>query len=100
MRSFNRIPIILVIAISFAVLLASTYFCYYSLASADFISHGLKFETFDQEFLFAASVSRFKVFGSSSFSIISALCINPIKQIPLFPFLTSSFNQRIPILRC
>ena len=100
MRSFNRIPIILVIATSFAVLLASTYFCYYSLASADFISHGPKFETFDQEFLFAVSVSRFKVFGSSSFSIISALCINPIKQIPLFPFLTSSFNQRTPIFRC
>jgi hypothetical protein len=70
------------------------------LASADFISHGLKLEIFDQEFLLAASVSRFKVCGSSSFSIISALCINPIKQIPLFQFLTSPFNQTTPILRC
>jgi hypothetical protein len=95
----KSIPIILVIAISFAVLLSSAYFCYYSLASADFISHGLKFETFDQDFLFAASVSKFKVFGLSSFSIISGLCVNPIKQIPLFPFLISPFNQRTPILR-
>jgi hypothetical protein len=100
MRSSNRIAIILVIAISFAVLLASTYFCYYSLSSADFISHGLKLETFDQEILLAASVSRSKVFWSGSFSIISALCIDPIKQNPLFPSLTSSINQRIPILRC
>jgi hypothetical protein len=94
------IPIILAIAISFAVLLSSAYFCYYSLASADFISHRLKFETFDQDFLFAATVSEFKVFGTSSFSIISALCINPVKQIPIFPFLTFLFNQRTSILRC
>jgi len=94
------IKIILVMAISFAIPVSSVSFCYYSLASADFVSHGLKFETFDQEFLIAISVSRLKVFGSSSFSIISALCINPIKQIPLFPFLTSPFNQRTSILRC
>jgi hypothetical protein len=96
----KKIPIILVIAISFAVLLSSAYFCYYSLASADFISHRLKFETFDQDFLFAASGSEFKVFGPISFSILSALCINPGKQIPIFPFLTSPFNQRTSILRC
>jgi hypothetical protein len=94
------IKIILVMAISFAIPVSSAFSCYYSLASADFISHSLKFETFDQEFLLAASVSRFKVFGSSSFSTISALCINPIKQIPLFPFLTSPLDQRTPILRC
>jgi hypothetical protein len=90
----------LVIAISLLLSIDSTYLHYYTLASADFISHGLKLETFDQEFLLAASVSRFKVFGSSSFSIISALCINPIKQIPLFLFLISPFNQTTPILRC
>jgi hypothetical protein len=31
---------------------------------------------------------------------MSALCINSIKQIPLFPFLASLFNQRTPLLRC
>jgi hypothetical protein len=96
----KAIKCILVIAISFTIPVSSAYFCYYTLASADFVSHGQKFETFDQEFLLAASVSTFKVFGSSSFSIISALCINPIKQIPLFPFLTSPFNQKTLILRC
>jgi len=94
------IKIILVMAISFAIPVSSASFCYYSLASADFISHSQKLETSDQEFLLAASVSRFKVYGSSSFSTISVLCINPIKQIPLFPFLTTPFNQRTSILRC
>ena len=99
-RNSIRIENILVVVISFVVVLSSACFCYYSMASADFISHGPKFETFDQEFLDAASASRLKVFGSSSFSIISAFCINPIKQIPLFPSLTSPFNQRTPILLC
>ena len=96
----NLIKIILVMAISFAISASSALFCYYSLASADFISHGLKFETSDQEFMDGASVGRFKVFRSSSFSIISALCINPTEQIPLFLFLTYPLNQRSSTLRC
>jgi hypothetical protein len=91
---------ILIISISLAIPISSSFFFYYSLASADFISQSLKFETSDQEFLLAASVSRLKVFGSSSFSTLSALCINPINQIPLFTFLTSPFDQRTSILRC
>jgi hypothetical protein len=94
------IKIILIMAVSFVIPFSSAYFCYYSLVSADFISHGVKFETFDQEFLDTISVSRLKVFGSSSFSIISALCINPTEQIPLFPFLTYPLDQTTPILRC
>jgi hypothetical protein len=91
---------ILVVAISFAVLSSSACFCYYSVASADFISHQPKLETFDQEFLFAVSTTRLKISGPSSFSITSALGINPNKRIPLFPFLTSPSNQRTSILRC
>jgi hypothetical protein len=94
------IETILVVAIAFAVLSSSTFFCYYSVASADFISHQPKLETFDQEFLFAVSTNRLKISGPSSFSGISALGIDLIKQIPLFPLLTSPFNQRTPILRC
>jgi hypothetical protein len=99
-RNFIRIDNILVVVISFAVLSSSACFCYYSVASADFISHGTKIETFDQEFLFATSASRLKISGPSIYSLISALCIKPIKENPLFPFLTSPFNQRTSILRC
>ena len=100
MKNFKRIPIALAVACSFAILLSSTYFCYYSLASADFISHSQKIEAFDQEFLSAVSVSRLKLFGASSFSILSALCIDPIEQNSLFPLLTSPSDQRSSILRC
>ncbi len=99
-RNFIRLENILVVAISFAVVLSSACFCYYSVASADFISHQPKFETFDQEFLVAVSTSRFKISGPSSPSGISAPGINPIKWIPLFPFLISPSNQRTSILRC
>ena len=99
-RNSIRIKNILVIAILFAIVSSSVCFCYYSMASADFISHGLKLETFDQEFLFVTSASRLKISGPSSFSVISAPCINPIKQIPLFPFLTYPLDQGTPILRC
>jgi len=99
-RSFKWFKIFLFIAILFVVLLSSTYFCYYGLRSADFVSHGLKFEILDQDYLLAASISRLKLFVPSSFSIISALFINSIKQIHVFPFLISPLDRRTPILRC
>lgn len=96
----KQIQICLIVAISLSILVSSIYYHYYSLASADFISHNLKLENFDQEFLLVTSVSRLKIFGPSGFSIISALCINSIEKISLFLLLTSPFNQRKPILRC
>jgi len=96
----KQIQICLVVAISLFIVVSSVYYQYYSLASADFISHNLKLENFDQEFLLGTSVSRLKVFGPSIFSIISAMCINSIKKNSLFLLLTSPFNQRKPILRC
>jgi len=96
----KQTQICLIVAISLSILVSSIYHQYYSLASADFISHNLKIENFDQEFLVATSVSRLKIFGASGFSIISALCTNSTERISLFLFLTSPFDQRKPILRC
>lgn len=62
------IQIFLVIAISFAIPVSSTYVCYYTVAAADFLSLDLKIENFDQEYLFAANQSEFKVYGSDGFS--------------------------------
>ena len=64
---FKKIQIILVIAISFTVPISSAYVCYYTVAAADFLSPNLNFETFDQEFLFAAYENESKVFVLSSF---------------------------------
>jgi len=96
----KRLSVVLVLPLSFAVLFSSVHFCYYVLASADFISKRHKIEGFDQDYLLAAAAGKPKVFGPSSFSILSALCFNPVKQTPLLPFLISPFNQRVPILRC
>jgi hypothetical protein len=59
--------IFLVIVISLSILVFSTYYEYYTLAAADFISHNLKLENFDQEYLSAANQSELKVYGSGGF---------------------------------
>lgn len=96
----KQIQIFLIVAITLSVLISSIYHQYYSLSSADFISHNVKLENFDQEFLLVSSVSRLKAFAPSSSSTISALSINFIEKISLFLLLTSPSNQRKPILRC
>jgi hypothetical protein len=61
------IQIFLVIVISLSIFVCSIYRQYYSLASADFISIGLKLENFDQEYLSALNQSELKVSGSGDF---------------------------------
>ncbi len=92
--------IVALVFISLAFLLSSTFSFYYTVASADFISHLPKFESFDQDILTAASVSKFKAVGLHHFSITSVLRIDSIERISFFSFLTSSLDQRTPILRC
>lgn len=89
----------LLIIIAVCMLVSFTYGQYYTLASADFISQGLKLETFDQEFLIAADASRLKIFGPNGFPAAAMLHINPVEQILLFSFLTSP-SQRTSVLRC
>ncbi len=85
--------------ITVCMLVSFTYGQYYALASADFISHGLKLETFDQEFLIAAYASRLKIFGPNGFPVAAMLHINPVEQIFPFSFLSSP-SERTPVLRC
>ncbi len=99
MFEMKRKAFSLLIILAVSMLVSFTYGQYYTLASADFISHGLKLETFDQEFLIAASASRSKIFESNGFPVAASLHINPIEQILLFSFLTSP-SQRTPVLRC
>jgi hypothetical protein len=92
--------IFLVIAISFAVLLSSAYFCYYSLASADFISHNLKLEAFDQDYLSAANQNELKVYGSGGFlkgfQLPTCLFEQSFHLLSQGP----SFDQKNLVLRC
>jgi hypothetical protein len=96
----KAIQIFLVIAISFTISVSSAYFCYYTLAAADFLSLDLKFETFDREYLLAANQIELKVsrLGGffNGFQLTTRLLgqrFHLFSQIP-------SFNQKPLVLRC
>jgi len=94
------IRIIAVVAISFSILFTSAFFCYYTVAAADFLSSGLNFEAFDQEFLLAAHENESKAFVPSSFS-------NGLRLINYYSGLSNDLSSKIHsldqdtfILRC
>jgi len=92
--------IFLVIVISLFIFVSSTYGQYYVLASADFISHNLKLEAFDQDYLSAANQSESKACRSGAL----------LKDFQLATYLfglrshlssqISSLDQETSILRC
>ncbi len=91
---------ILVITVSLAISSSSAYICYYAVASADFISHNLKLERFDQEFLSASNQNELKAFGFGGFFDGSSLVAYPIGVSLQSLFEISSFGQKTLILRC
>jgi hypothetical protein len=108
----KAIQIILVIAISFAIPVSSSYSLvssypmsspytiYYEVATGDFLIPALNIEDFDQENLLPTNLSKLK--GSQS-----GFCFNEFQLATyLFrlssyiPFQKSSLDQQIIILRC
>jgi hypothetical protein len=83
-RRLKEIRIFLVIAISLSILVSSTYWQYYTLAAADFLSPDLNFETYDQEILLAAYQSELKSFRSSGLSNGFLLVAHLVRQSLLF----------------
>ena len=59
--------ILLAIVISLSVLASFTYGQYYTVASVDFISHDLKLENFDHDYLLAVNQNQLKVYGAFGF---------------------------------
>ena len=99
MFEMKRKAVFLLIVTAVFMIVSFTYGQYYSLASADFISHGLKLEAFDQEFLIAAYASGSKIVGANGLAVPMALYIDPVERILLFSF-SGSPSQRTPVLRC
>ena len=64
-RRINQIFLVIVISLLIPINSAQLY--YYTLASADFLSPDLNFETYDQDYLSAAYEGKLKVFESNSF---------------------------------
>jgi len=94
------LQVILVTAISLAIPVSSAYTCYYTVASADFLSPNLGFEAIDQEYLAAANQGGSKIFDSSTFFKGLQPGIYPFE---LFPHLSShipSLDRNTLVLRC
>ena len=62
-----RARLVLTIVISSCFLASFTYGQYYTVASADFISHDLKLENFDHDYLSAVNQNQWKAYGSFGF---------------------------------
>jgi len=92
--------IIIVVAISLFIPIASIYVSYYTVAAADFLCPNLNYESFDQEFLFAAYENELKVFVPSGFLAAFALTTHLYGEPFDFSFHIPSHDHRVLILRC
>jgi len=92
--------IILVITISLAISVSSAYVCYYTVASADFISHNPKLESFDQEFLSVSNQNESKVFDSGSLFKGTPLVTYPVGVPSQLFSKIPSVDQKTLALRC
>ena len=92
--------IFLVNAIFLSILVSSAYGQYYTLASADFISHNLKLEAFDHDYLSAANQSESKACRSGSLLKDFQLATYLFGLRSHLPSQISSLDQETSILRC
>jgi hypothetical protein len=92
--------IIIVIAISLFIPISSAYVCYYTVAAADFLCPDLNYESFDQEFLFAAYENELKVFVPNGILTAFPLTTYLYGQLFDFSFHISSHGHGVLILRC
>ena len=101
MKTHSRIQVLVVIWLFLAVPVCFTFFHYYSLSNADFLSSSLKIETPDELTLPPGLLdNKWKIIGSSGLSILFSLEINSfVKFHSVLPQI-SSLNQVTSILRC
>ena len=94
-----RARLVLTIVISSCFLASFTYGQYYTVASADFLSHDLKLENFDHDYLSAVNQNQWKAYGSFGFleslqlSRFSEQSFHLVSQVV-------SLDQKELILRC
>ena len=96
----KAMQIILVIAISLAIPVSSAYTIYCTVAAADFLSHDLNIEAFDQEYLLATNLSE--LIGSQSCVFFNEFQLTAyLFGLPSYlSSQISSLDQKTIILRC
>ena len=91
--------VFLAIVISLCFLASFTYGQYYTVASADFISHDLKLENYDHDYLSAVNQNQWKAYRSFGFpesfqlSCLFEQSFHLVSQVV-------SLDQKELILRC
>jgi hypothetical protein len=95
----NPTQLFLAIAISLCILASFAFGQYYIVASADFISHNLKLENFDHDYLAALNQDDLKVFTlGGSLEDLHLSC--RFEQSFHLVFQVLPFAQKTSILRC
>ena len=95
----KKSTIFIVMAISFFFQLGASHSDYESLVEADFLGHGLKFESADLENLFVDKQKSLEI-GPQVSSTQCLEDVNPFKQLFSFYF-QESFTKQTPLtLRC
>ena len=101
MKKHSRIQIVIVIWVILALPVCFTFFHYYSLSIADFLSSSQKIETPDELNLPPGLLdNKWKVIGSDGFSILFSPELNIYLKFHSVSPQISSLNQVTSILRC
>jgi len=99
-KGHRKVKFCLALALVICIPLVFTFFHYYSLSIADFLSYQLKLEARDQISLPAVSDDKLKAFGLTSFDHSFFFHNSIFEQLPVISFQISIPEQTTFILRC
>ncbi len=99
-REHKRRRFFLILALIICIPVAFTFFHYYSLSIADFLSRELKIEARDQISLSTVADNKFKVFGLTGFNHLFFLDDKIFEQLPIVSSQISLPELVTFILRC
>jgi len=99
-RERKKIECFLALALVICIPVAFTFFHYYSLSVADFLSFELKLEARDQISLSTLADDKFKTFGLSGLNHLFFLDDKIFEQVPSILFQISIPETIMFVLRC
>ena len=99
-KGHKKVKFFLALTLVICIPVAFTFFHYYSLSIADFLSMELKFEARDQISLSTVADNKFKVFGLTGFNHLFFLDDKIFEQLPVISFQISVPELITRILRC
>jgi hypothetical protein len=99
-KGHKKVKFSLALALVICIPAVFTFFNYYSLSIADFLSFQLKLEARDQISLPAVSDDKLKAFGLTCFNHLFFFDNNVFEQLPVISFQIPIPEQTTFLLRC